>query len=297
MSELIILGGGPAGASAALYAARAGLGVTLVENGPKALAKAHMIENYYGLTASGPDMYAQGLAQAKALGVNVIHGEALDAEDTGSGFKLLVQQKDAQEGTATVTEISAPALLLATGAAASALSVPGVKSLEGRGVSYCAVCDGFFFRGKTVGITGGGSFALHEAEYLRHLAKEVIIFTDGADPAAAQNAGYKTKNAKITALTGTEHLTAVQLAGGESVALDGLFIALGTADSSAIARKLGAQLNGRFIKTDADGATSIPGLFAAGDCTGALAQVATAVSSGALAGLAAVRYCRSLKQQ
>lgn len=292
MTELIILGGGPAGVSAALYAARAALAVTLVENGPKALAKAKSIENYYGLKADGPEMYAAGLAQASSLGVKIIHGEALDAEDTGSGFKLLVKTADGKEPQ----ELAAPMLLLATGAANLSLNVPGLTRLEGRGVSYCAVCDGFFFRGRTVGVAGSGLFALHEAEYLKHLASEVIIFTDGGDAKMARAANYKVKEQKIRELTGTERLESVILADGESVPLDGLFLALGTADSGAVAKKLGAELNGRFIMTDGAGATSIPGLFAAGDCTGGLQQVATAVGEGALAGMAAVRFARSLRQ-
>lgn len=283
-AQVIIVGGGPAGVSAALYLARAGVRTTIIENGPGALARAHKIDNYYGIAASGAKLYAAGLAQAKDLGVNILQDEVLGVEYTDS-FSISLKKASAP--------VSAPALILATGTKNITLNLPGLVQLEGKGISYCAVCDGFFFRKKHVAVLGSGAYALHEAEYLRHLAASVTILTNGQSGDAAQAAGFDVRTAKLAQLNGDAKLTSISFADGSELHVDGLFIAMGTADSTDIARKLGAQTNGRFIKIDADGKTNIPGLFAAGDCTGGLLQVAKAVHEGARAGLTALNFIRN----
>ena len=281
--NVIIIGGGPAGVSAALYLARANIKTAIVENGPGALARAHKIENFYGIAASGIKLYAEGLEQARSLGVDIIQDEVLAVEYYDS---FVLTLKHAAE------PLPAPALILATGTKNVTLNLPGLVELEGKGISYCAVCDGFFFRKKKLAVLGHGAFALHEAEYLRHIAAEVTVLTNGQDDSAAKAAGFATLTTPVTAVTGSERLEAVHFADGSELEVSGLFIALGTADSTDMARKLGAQLDGRFIKVDADGATNIPGLFAAGDCSGGLKQVAKAVHDGARAGLAAIKFLR-----
>lgn len=281
--QAVIIGGGPAGVSAALYLARAGITAAIIENGPGALARAHKIDNYYGISASGSRLYANGLEQARSQGVKIINDEVLGVEYLDS-FTLSL--KNTKEALAT------PVLILATGTKNVSLNLPGLLQLEGKGISYCAVCDGFFFRKKKVAVLGSGAYALHEAEYLRHLASSVTILTNGQDDAAAQAAGFATSTAKLTAVQGEQHLNAISFADGSTLEVDGLFIAMGTADSTDIARKLGAQINGRFIRIDSNGATNIPGLFAAGDCTGGLLQIAKAVHEGARAGLAALNFIR-----
>lgn len=281
--QAVIIGGGPAGVSAALYLARANIKTAIVENGPGALARAHKIENFYGIAASGIKLYAEGLEQARSLGVDIIQDEVLAVEYYDS---FVLTLKHAAE------PLPAPALILATGTKNVTLNLPGLVELEGKGISYCAVCDGFFFRKKKLAVLGHGAFALHEAEYLRHIAAEVTVLTNGQDDSAAKAAGFATITTPVTAVTGTGKLEAVHFADGSELEVSGLFIALGTADSTDMARKLGAQLDGRFIKVDADGATNIPGLFAAGDCIGGLKQVAKAVHDGARAGLAAIKFLR-----
>ena len=188
--------------------------------------------------------------------------------------------------------LSAPVLLLATGTKNVTLNLPGLMELEGKGISYCAVCDGFFFRKKQVAVLGDGSFALHEAEYLQHLADKVTVLTHGKDDSLAKAAGFATITTPLKVITGDARLEALQFEDGSTLMVNGLFIALGTADSTDMARKLGAQLDGRFIKVDADGSTNIPGLFAAGDCIGGLKQVSKAVHDGARAGLAIIKHLR-----
>lgn len=282
--QAVIVGGGPAGVSAALYLCRANIRVAIIENGPGALARARKIENYYGISGDGLRLYAEGLEQARQLGAAIIRDEVLGVEYTG-GFTLTL--KNAGEA------LSAPALILATGTKNITLDLPGLLQLEGRGVSYCAVCDGFFFRNKRAAVVGAGPYALHEAEYLKHLAKSVTVLTNGKDGSLARAAGFDVIEQPLAKLTGAGKLQSVSFADGSALETDGLFVAMGTADSADLARKLGAQLDGRFIRTDADGATNIPGLFAAGDCTGGLMQIAKAVHEGARAGLAALKFIRA----
>lgn len=284
--QVIIIGGGPAGVSAALYLARAAIKTLIIENGPGALSRAHKIDNYYGVAASGSELYTKGLEQAKALGITVINDEVLNVEYTDS---FTVHLKN------TAKILTAPVLLLATGTKNITLNLPELVEFEGKGVSYCAVCDGFFFRKKQVAVLGNSAYALHEAEYLKHLATSVTILTNGKDDSLAVAAGFTVRKEVIKAIVGENKLQSIHFAEGPALNVDGLFIAMGTADSTDIARKLGAHLDGRFIKIDTDCATNIPGLFAAGDCTGGLMQIAKAVHEGARAGLAALKFIRTNK--
>ncbi|MCI6086723.1 NAD(P)/FAD-dependent oxidoreductase [Selenomonas sp.] len=288
--QLIIIGAGPAGISAALYARRAGLAVTVVTKGPGALAKAEGIENYYGFTepVTGAELEQRGIEGAKRLGVQFVTGEVLQIgfNDTFDGYKV--------EGADFTLE--APSLVLAAGAARQTLAVPGLKEYEGKGVSYCAVCDAFFYRQKRVAVIGAGAYALHEAEALAPHAREVHILTNGEPPQAAFPADMIVHTGKIAAIVGDERVAGVQFADGSAeneLAVDGVFLAIGTAGSTALARKLGILLDGANIKADDTMATNVPGVFAAGDCTGGLLQVAKAVYEGAKAGLAAVKYVRA----
>jgi len=287
MADVIIIGGGPAGVSAALYIARAGLKATIIESGAGALAKAHKIENYYGAVAAGSELYAQGLAQAQALGVEVIHDEVVGIDYYG---------EFAVQGSKKENLFQAPALLLAMGVQQAAPNIVGLKDFEGKGVSYCAVCDGFFFRSKRVAVIGSGAYAAHEAEYLSHLARETTVLTNGETTEIIEGAGLKVINTAIVAVKGEKRVEAVELEDGTELAVDGVFVALGTAGTSDIAKKLGLETDGRFLKVEVEGATAIPGLYAAGDCTGGLLQVAKAVYEGMRAGTAIIKYVRSLNK-
>ena len=284
--QLIIIGAGPAGISAALYARRAGLAVTVVTKGPGALAKAEGIENYYGFPepVTGAELEQRGIEGAKRLGVQLVTGEVLQIgfNDTFDGYKV--------EGADFTLE--APSLVLAAGAARKTLAVPGITEFEGKGVSYCAVCDAFFYRQKRVAVIGAGAYALHEAEALVSHASEVHILANGAASQAAFPENMIVRTDPIAAIVGDERVTGVQFADGTTLALDGVFLAIGTAGSTALARKLGILLDGANIKVNEMMATNVPGVFAAGDCTGGLLQVAKAVYEGAKAGLAAVQYVR-----
>lgn len=282
--QALIIGGGPAGVTTALYLARANIKTAIIENGPGALARAHKIDNYYGITTSGNKLYAAGLEQAKNLGVTILQDEVLSA-DFFDVFNLTLRNNP--------DNLQAPVLILATGTKNITLNLPGLSTLEGKGISYCAVCDGFFFRNKKIAVLGNGSYALHEAEYLKHLAASITILTNGEDDSLAKQAGFATKTEPLVKVNGTNKLESISFADNTTDEFDALFLAIGTADSTDLARKLGAKVNGRFIDVNAENATNIPGLFAAGDCTGGLIQISKAVFDGTKAGLAAIKFIRN----
>ena len=289
MGKVVIIGSGPAGVSAALYARRGGAEVTVFSKGLSlsGLEKAEKIENYYGLSEpiSGAELHARGIDGAKKIGVEFVEDELLSLmfNESFTGFKV----------TGKKHELEADSVIVATGAARQSLPIPGVKEFEGKGISYCATCDAFFYRGKTVAVVGAGAYALHEAQALLPHAAQVILLTNGADLTAKVPPEIRICTAKIAVIDGDKRVERVVFTDGTSLSLDGVFIALGTVGSTAIAKKIGAQLDGNHIKIDAHGATNVPGLFAAGDCTGGLLQIAKAVYQGAEAGLSAVKYLRT----
>ena len=161
-------------------------------------------------------------------------------------------------------------------------------------MSYCATCDAFFYRGKDVAVMGSGEYALHEVSALLPLARSVTLLTGGAPLAADFPPEVAVRTGKVEAVLGEEEgkVRAVRLAGGEELPVEGVFVALGVAGSTALARKMGAEVDGNRIVVDARMMTTIPGLFAAGDCTGGLLQVAKAVYEGAMAGNEAAKALR-----
>lgn len=298
MENIVIIGAGPAGISAALYAARGNMNPLVINNGIGALEKAEKIENYYGLEQplSGKELYERGISQAEALGVRILDAEVLGI----SGFDTFTVKT-------TAGDFDTVSVILATGGKRSAPKIPGLKEFEGRGVSYCAVCDAFFYRGKEVAVVGNGEFALHEAEELRNVTQDVTIYTDGKEPEFSREHPIAVNTMKIQAIEGDDKVsgllmqsdTAAQDAEAPENSFypaDGVFVALGTAGSTEIARQMGAEITDKEnIKTDEEMATTIPGLFAAGDCTGGLLQVSKAVYEGSMAAISAGKYVRHKK--
>ena len=298
MENIVIIGAGPAGISAALYAARGNMNPLVINNGIGALEKAEKIENYYGLEQplSGKELYERGIAQAKALGVRILDAEVLGI----SGFDTFTVKTIAGD-------FDTVSVILATGGKRSAPKIPGLKEFEGRGVSYCAVCDAFFYRGKEVAVVGNGDFALHEAEELRNVTQDVTIYTDGKEPEFSREHPIAVNTMKIQAIEGDDKVSGLlmqsDIAAQDAEApensfypADGVFVALGTAGSTEIARQMGAEISDKGnIKTDEEMATTIPGLFAAGDCTGGLLQVSKAVYEGSMAAISAGKYVRHKK--
>lgn len=287
MSDVLIIGLGPAGVSASLYALRAGLDVILVGKGVGALEKAHMIENYYGLEKplTGAELFEVGKKQAERLGAKFAEDEVTDLFFDGKEFVA----------TGLKGEYRGRACIMATGSARKKTPLPGMAEMEGHGVSYCAVCDAFFYRGKDVAVLGAGEYALHECNELLNVVGSVTLLTNGAEPTAMFPDKVTIEKRPLKTLLGEGSFAGVALEDGTELKLDGLFVALGSASAMDLCRKAGAAFDGGSAVLDKSFMTTVPGLFAAGDCTGGTLQVAVAVGEGAIAGLAAIKYLRENK--
>ena len=285
MYDVIVLGKGPAGIQAALYIKRANLNVLVIGKDGGALAKTDKIGNYYGFTQiSGPELLEQGYKHAKALDI-----ELIEEEVTGLSFGL--------EYTVTTTQNTylSKAVIIATGSPRATVKIPNLKELEGKGVSYCAICDAFFYRKKIVGVLGHGDYAAQEAHELVNVADEVIVFTNGLEPTGQFDSRVKFIKNRIKNLVGTDRLQAVTLDNDSTIEINGLFIALGSASATDLALKIGALVENNKIIVDEKKQTNVPGLFAAGDCTPGMMQIAKAVGDGCVAGLECIAYIRNLK--
>lgn len=285
MKQLVIIGQGPAGISAALYAVRGGADVTVVANGAGALARAGLIQNYYGFEngISGRELIEAGVRQAEKLGVRMVRGELFGIEYAEEGFAVKTSA-----GT-----LDAGAAVIACGTQRNTPPIAGIDAFDGRGVSYCAVCDAFFFRGKKVGVVGSGAYAASEYEVLKGVIQDVTALTNGEAPQFSLPCDTR----KIARLEGGDALERVVFADGSAEAFDGLFIACGTAGAFELSRKLGLETANGKIVTDERRATNVPGIFAAGDCTAGMQQIAKAVCDGMIAGTEALKYLKAQAKQ
>ncbi|MCR5207708.1 MAG: NAD(P)/FAD-dependent oxidoreductase [Eubacterium sp.] len=288
MYDVIIIGAGPAGISASLYAKRANKSVLVIYHGESQLEKAHAIDNYYGFPEgiTGTELYENGIAQAKALGVEVKNEEALHIE---------MNAEMCFDVTTTDGKYTGEALILSTGNKKIRPNIKGVEAFEGKGVSYCAICDGFFYRKKSVAVIGGGDYALSEAGDLENIVSELTVLTNGKP--APDNERYKFIETPIKEIKGEERVSAVVFEDGSELEVSGVFIAEGVAGGADFAKKIGIATDGDSIKTDARMLTNVPGVFACGNVTGGLLQVCKAVYEGAEAGLSAVNYLKTKKEK
>lgn len=292
--DVIIIGKGPSGISAALYTQRANLQTMVIGREGSSLEKAGKIENYYGLEdpISGEELLGIGERQAQKLGVQLLNDEV-------AGISYEYEEKYFKV-TTTTDEYNSRSILIATGQPNKKINIEGIAEFEGKGVSYCTTCDGFFYRNLCVGVLGNGAYAVHEAIELEAFTKDITIFTNGADlevnEEMADKAGkFKLNTEPISKLSGGDFLEEIHFKNGNSQKLDGLFIAFGTASSVDFAKKLGVITEGNAIIVDNNQCTNVEGIFASGDCTGGFKQIATAVGQGAMAGKSIINYVRSTK--
>lgn len=297
MYDILIVGGGTAGLTAAIYARRAGKSVLVLEGTAFGgqITSSHLVENYPGLPAvSGLD-YADALtAQTKALGAEVKFGAVAAAEKTDGGF-LLTAGKRTYEGKT---------LILATGARHRKLGLDREEALVGRGISYCATCDGAFFKDKDVAVAGGGDSALQAALYLSGICKTVTVVhrreqfraqQANVDAARARENIRYAMGCRITALLGEDALSGVTLTDGEGketpLHVDGLFVEVGQEPAGGPFAHLAALDERGYFAAGEDCLTQTPGVFVAGDCRAkALRQLTTAASDGSVAATAACQW-------
>lgn len=284
--DCIIIGKGPAGISAGLYVKRANLKVLVIGKDGGSLEKTKEIENYYGFknTISGKELLINGIEQAKRLGIEIETDEVIGLEFDGE-YKVKTRNR----------EFISKALILATGAKRNVPTIKGVKEFEGKGVSYCAICDAFFYRNRDVAVLGSGDYAISEAKQLLPVANSVTILTNGEQ--IVENRDIDMEKIQIlekpiNQFRGNDVIEEVVFDDNSKMKTSGIFIALGTASSTDLAKKLGAITNGNYIVVDKNMKTNVPGLYACGDCTGGLLQISKAVYEGAVAGLDVIKYIR-----
>ena len=284
MYDVIIIGAGPAGIAASLYTQRGNLKTLVLYNEKSGLEKAEQIENYYGFEngISGESLYKTGIKQAKNIGVDVKKEEVIKIENNVDNFKVITPKG----------EYISKVLILSTGNKKNKPKIKGIEKFEGKGVSYCAICDGFFFRNRSVSVIGSGNYAVSETNELINIANNVTILTNGekAPEIRANNVNIDTK--EIDEIVGESRVEGVKFKDGSEISTDGIFIAQGVAGSADFAKKLGIITNKDNIVVNSDMETNIKGIFACGDCTGGLLQVSKAVYEGAKAGIEIINYLR-----
>lgn len=293
-----IIGSGPAGLSAAIYAKRANLSAVVIEKeyeGTGQIAESGQVDNYLGLPGiSGYDLGEQFREHAVKLGVSFLEQEVTEIKKEDSAvFKIIFEDGSSVE-TKTV--------IYAAGATPRRANIPGEQEYSGKGVSYCAICDGSFYRGKKVAVLGGGDTALDDAVYLADLAEQVYVIHRRKEFRGAATTVEKLRKKEnvtfvlehqVKEITGAEKVNGVILEDGTAIAVDGVFVAYGSVPQTDLVKELVTLDAAGYVKAEETGETSLAGLYVAGDArTKKLRQVVTAVSDGANAATAVVEYLK-----
>ncbi len=300
MYDLIIIGAGPAGLSAAVYGRRAGLDLIVIEQTPMGggqVVDTYEVDNYLGMPGvNGFDLAQKFRSHADGLGVVFQSGKVTAVRDEGA-VKVVE--------TADGKSYEARTLILAGGAEHAKLGVPGEEERRGQGVSYCATCDGAFFKKRDVAVVGGGDVAVEDAVYLSRFCRKVYLIHRRDSLRAAKSLQEKLFacenaeviwNSTLQKITGTDLVEkiCIRTTGEETereLAVDGVFIAVGMRPRTELCREVAACDENGYLIAGEDCATSVPGIFAAGDIrTKALRQIVTAVSDGACAVASVEKY-------
>lgn len=299
MKDCVVIGAGPAGFTAGLYAVRSGLDTVVFEKGAPGgqVIGTDMIENYPGFPGgiNGAELMGRFEEHARGLNVPLENEEVLEIRPENGAFVLRTGKGEVRTKT----------VILATGAGSRPLGVEGEERLRGRGVSVCAVCDGFFFLNQEVAVVGGGDAAVEEANYLTRFCSKVYLIHRRDELRAAKSLQPRVLdnpkvevlwNTVVTEIRGEEAVEELALEDTKTGAtrvlrVNGVFMYIGLVPHSGLYKELVEVDHCGFVKTDWEMRTSVPGLFAAGDVrVTPLRQVATAVADGAVAAVAAERH-------
>ncbi|MCU5745847.1 thioredoxin-disulfide reductase [Staphylococcus sp. SQ8-PEA] len=304
--DVAIVGAGPAGMTAAVYASRADLSTVMIERGMPGgqMANTEEVENFPGFDfVTGPDLSTKMFEHAKKFGAQYQYGDIKSIEDKGDYKVIDLGNK----------EITAYAVIISTGAEYKKIGVPGEQELGGRGVSYCAVCDGAFFKGKKLYVIGGGDSAVEEGTFLTKFADSVTIVHRRDELRAQkilQDRAFKNekvdfiwshtlktineKDGKVGSLT----LESTKDGTEQTVDADGVFIYIGMKPLTAPFESLGITNDVGYILTNDDMSTSVPGIYAAGDVREkGLRQIVTATGDGSIAAQSANAYIEQIKEK
>lgn len=304
--DVIVIGAGPGGMTAALYASRANLKVAMLDRGIYGgqMNNTAEIENYPGFTSIlGPELAGKMYASATQFGAELVYGNVENMTvDQHTGLKHVLTDSD---------ELVAPAVIIATGSESRKLGVTGEEQYSGRGVSYCAVCDGAFYKNKSVTVIGGGDSAVEEGMYLANLTTGVNVVHRRdqlraqkilQQRAMANDKMHFTWNSQIQAIVGDEQkVTGVVVRNTKddttkTIPTDGVFVYVGTDPMTAPFVELGITNEAGWIPTNDEMETRLPGVFAIGDVREKkLRQITTAVGDAGIAGQAVFNYLESLK--
>jgi len=293
--DILIIGQGPAGLCASIYTARAGLETLVVGLRPK-IDGDYDIENYFGFPdgVTGAELMAKGRAQAERFGAKIRTERALNIHMLEDGSFSVKTESD---------EVGALGVILATGVSRVKPGIGNLDAYDGKGVSYCVSCDGFFYRGQKVLVLGEGVYAASQALELLTHTQDVAICTQGKDSAITpefvqrlSEAGIEVIENKITELEGENGLERVVFEDGQKREAYGLFIAMGEASSTDFARSMGIELKGVYVVADDEQKTNLEGVFAAGDCVGRFLQISVAVGEGARAARSANLFVKKKKR-
>lgn len=297
--DLIVIGSGPAGLSAAIYAQRARLDALVIEKeyiSGGQVVNTYEVDNYPGVPGIGG--YELGMKFRE-------HADKLGAEFVTAEVKCIIIEETVKTVVTEEQNYQTKALMIATGAKHRKLSVPGEEELSGMGVSYCATCDGAFFRERTVAVVGGGDVAVEDAIFLARSCEKVYLIHRRDELRAAkslQESLFSYKNVEmiwdtvVTEICGEDRVEAVKIKNvkteeKKNLPLDGVFVAVGILPDSDVAKGITAMDEQGYIKAGEDGVTDVPGVFVAGDVrTKALRQIITAASDGANAVTAVQEY-------
>ncbi|WP_294907410.1 NAD(P)/FAD-dependent oxidoreductase [uncultured Ruminococcus sp.] len=283
--DLVICGGGAAGLTSAVYAARSGLDFVLIDISSSMgsqITQTSDVDNYTGFEkVNGMELVMKFYEHAKALNAPMVNDEVQEITKENGIFTIKCAQGEYKTRT----------VIYCSGASHRELGVKGEKELLGRGVGYCAVCDGFFYRNKTVVVVGGGNTAVTDALYLSKICKKVILLHRRDSLRAEKILVERLENAEnvelmfnseVAEILGEKGADGVLLKSGDKIDCDGVFIAVGIVPRSETVKSLAKLDNNGYIVADESGKTSLDGLFAAGDVrTKALRQIITACSDGA----------------
>ncbi len=281
--DVIIIGGGPAGLSAAVYTSRAELKTLVLDEENKLLDKVEKIENYFGFPEgiSGRELLKRGREQAEKFGTKVIKEKVL----------LVKASRDTYLVETTDSKYEGSSLIISPGIQHKRPTVDDIKAYEGQGVSYCVTCDAPLFKGKKVGILGSKDLAVKEALELHDYTEDIKIYTNGKELKVGEEMRKKLREKdipvvekKIEGVKGDENFEGLLFKEGEEE-MKGLMIAEGTSGSIDFAKSLGIRIEDDSLIVDKEQFSGLPGVYAAGDCTGGARQIGAAVGEGAKAAL------------